>query len=91
MGILLYPLSLLIIYRPFQLRVALGNTGRPDAIKVMEQEVWRAVIKVSVGVRPEDALFDLHVCWQSRQNVVDNADAKWFRTLTGKPFTPISV
>lgn len=52
----------------------------------MEQEVWRAVIKVSIGVRPEDALYDLYLCWQSQKTSVNTADAAWFQTLAGKCF-----
>lgn len=57
----------------------------------MEQAVWRAVIKVSVGVRPEDALCDLYIFWQSQKGSINTTDAEWFQALTGEFRTPLGV
>ena len=64
-----------------QLRVGLGNTGKPDVIVKMEQAIWRAVIQISVGVRPEDTLEDINVCWELLRGGLSEADSDWFQHL----------
>lgn len=64
-----------------QLRIALGNTGRPSVVTLMEQEIWRGVMKISIGVRPEVVLYDLYATWQRYRGTVENDDSEWFETL----------
>lgn len=66
-----------------QLRVALGNSSKPPIIAFLEDAVWRAIIKVSIGVTPEAAIDEFKHIYMSHETQgslgQDRAARDWFK------------
>lgn len=68
-----------------KLRVALGNTQKPQVLETMEAEIWRGVIRIAIGRTPEDVFRDLDQAWQDLAFDLTADDKDWYTKLRGAP------
>lgn len=66
----------------------MGNINKPFPVELLENTIWRAIIKIAIGVDVETAALEVVDIWNSAEMqeslAKDDRASKWFKNLRGK-------
>lgn len=66
----------------------MGNVNKPFPVELLENTIWRAIIKIAIGVDVETAALEVVDIWDSAEMqeslAKDDRASKWFKNLRGK-------
>ena len=73
----------------------MGNVNKPLAIELIERSIWRAIIKIAIGLDAETAVLEVVDTWDSPEmNLAltrDDHARMWFKNLRGKVIIFLSL